>query len=201
MHRLKLCLALSCFLAAISPVALQAALYDTTYIGPNGDYWNSGANWSGGVVPANTGSDQFNVTLPDNKTVDFDCTGVTDVSNLTLTDAGTINWTANGTLNVDSTLVLHGTVNISGGTFNAAAASGGSIDNAHIAASGSATVVMPASITSYSMTYNNGSYYTLFSADGAGTKLGLSALKSLSPGNVYATIAATNNGQIDLSGL
>ena len=114
---------------------------------------------------------------------------------------------SDGSLNVVDTLRLNGALTVSNGNFTATSVTSGNLDNARIAASGSSSVVLPpAGITSYSMTLRDTNDYTLFSANGSGTVLNLSSLKSLLAdgrnGNYETfTISATNSGSINLSGV
>jgi hypothetical protein len=175
-----------------------AAVFDTTYIGPSGGGWNTPTNWSGGTVPANAGGDTFNVTIPDSASAIFDRAGATGISGLTLANNGALTLNSGGTLDVAGTLNLHGLLTISSGNFTAASATGGSVDNTRIVASGTGSVALPASIISYS---NVGYGGAMFTADGSGTVLDLASLKSLSVDwNGYG-ISATNGGRVDLSGV
>src|SRR5690349_20579848 len=44
--------------------AARAADTPASFTGPNNGFWNSAGNWSGAVVPANSGATTFAVTIP-----------------------------------------------------------------------------------------------------------------------------------------
>jgi hypothetical protein len=46
---------------AVCPLMLRAE--DATWIGASGGSWNGASNWSGGVLPHNSGSTSFNVFI------------------------------------------------------------------------------------------------------------------------------------------
>lgn len=63
-------------LAALVQGKALLAQTAVTYTGPNNGNWNTAANWSGGVVPINSGPNTYAVTIPAGRTVNFDAPGV-----------------------------------------------------------------------------------------------------------------------------
>jgi len=82
------------------------------------------------------------------------------------------------------------------------------IDKARILLTGGAVYVLPATVTSYDASGGVGTneQRTVFSVDGTGTRLDLSALRSITAtfnglGGLLMLVTASNNGVIDLSGI
>ena len=116
------CFSLAMLAAGLSSLVTTGALAALTttsvsYTGPNNGLWNSAGNWSTGSVPANSGTNQFTVTIAGNAVV-FNLAGSTTINDLILSNALQLN--ANCNLAVANQLSLSGaSITANGGNFTA----------------------------------------------------------------------------------
>ena len=71
---------------ATSLTASARAATIVSYVGPNNGQWNTASYWSPAGVPANSGTNQFTVTVASNS-VNFNLVGTTTINNLLLSNS------------------------------------------------------------------------------------------------------------------
>src|SRR5579863_223275 len=127
-------LATRIFIVLLALMTVKAVgLHAQTAVSWNGGSgnWNTGADWSGGVVPNNGGGKTYNVTISNGEaeTVTLNL-GVT-VSDLTLGTSALLQSTANDSLTIASggTLTNSGTLNFTTTGSNLTIDSGGTLTN------------------------------------------------------------------------
>jgi len=176
----------------------------------DGTSWSDANNWDGGQIP--TGSGLFTVVIPTGFTVRFDVPTTVEVNEFSLEAGSTLEFREDAVLtNLELRSLgatnIGGVIDTQGGNFFAEGAGVQfSSNQARIIASQGAQVTIAA--PTYSSTGLTGGGI-LFSADGAGTVLDLSAVTSLDAGFNSAAfsgtqvqvVTATNGGQVNLSGV
>ena len=180
---------------------------DLTRVWDNGaptTNWTDGDNWDpdtpGG--PVNGGGDDYFVEIPGGFLVVYDNAGNSNITELSLSNTSSLRLTLSNNLNVLDGLTLGGTIDARGGHFSASNAAFDG-NQAQIEVTSGSMVTVDA------LNYTVGfiaSGTNFLSVNGAGSSLNLDELLTLdaafdragSNGNVQR-IAASNNGQMDLS--
>ncbi len=194
---------LACVLASPAGAKTFATWTDTS-----GDHsYANPANWDIGVVPINSGTVTYNVSIGSSKTV-------TNVPSGTV-DSFSLGSSSNFTVGLGSTYTALGSV-VVGGNLTAvnghivASNTGGAFsgNTTRLAASDGGTITLGAPSMSTAGLKSGGSLYDIIKAEGPGSVVSLPDLWSLSANfsdnSSYQTIHrvwATSGGHIDLSGL
>ncbi len=189
-----LCLAiLAAGLAPLLPAGARAATTGIAYIGPNNGLWNTASNWSPAVVPANTGTTQFTVTIAGNPVV-FNLAGASTVNDLLLSNSLQLN--ANCNLTVANQLSLsNASLTANGGNFTANGPAT-SATNLNLNASSGAQVALQA-LTQ--ITENSWGYGPL-QANGANSLLDLSHVTTMAV-NGGLSVTTSSGGDVNLHNL
>ncbi|MFZ4733930.1 MAG: hypothetical protein ACOYK7_15440, partial [Pirellulales bacterium] len=201
----------------VGGASATAQLTTATWTGAAGDgRYSNPANWSGGVVPINSGTTLYNVVVPfisgkSSLTLDSDVPNDITVNDFTLANGVTLTVNPNRRFTVDDDAMISGLVNVAGGRsqFDSgwALQTPGNTARFAVAQSGTAVVRIPEySTTGLSAATAN---YGVLSASGSGSVLDASSIQSWSAafndsrGDLVTvqTVAASSGGRIDLSGL
>ncbi len=193
-------------LAADAPVGAQQM---ATWTGEgDGVHYSDPNNWDIAAVPLNGGT-TFAVNIPSGFSVEFDIIGSSEVAQFLLATNSVLRMNSLTQLTVLYDTDLFGNLIADNGEFTATGANAALLGNQATAnAINSGTIAIGG--TSYSSTTVEPVFQTktLFSADGSGTQLDLSALENLNAGyddswsgTSVQTIQATNTGVIDLQSL
>ena len=185
-------------------LAGAAAAQDTcTYKGADKGVWNSAANWTCGVVPANGGGFTYNAIIPVNITVNFDLPGYTELTGFNLSSGATLSLDGQQ-FKILGVAVQAGTLLATGaGTQYLAQSQFASFQtNASAFAKDGAQIAIAAPTYQWN---DGGGPRALLRADGSGSVLDLSSLSSFTAnmGGYYGggnyTVAATDGGTVNLS--
>ncbi|QDU89429.1 Autotransporter-associated beta strand repeat protein [Pirellulimonas nuda] len=190
-------------LTLLPPAPADAAQIVARWTGPSGGVWSNPGNWDANQTPAN-GVDTYAVVIPTDLTVNLDV-GVpspVEIDALNLAGNANLSIAAGQKLSVLGGTLLEGTLALNGGgaEFNALGGGVGFGSNARVSVVGGATASLSA--TGYALVTNPGSA-TLLSAAGAGSRLGLPSLGSITSiaTSGTQTIEAAGGGVLDLSGV
>jgi hypothetical protein len=167
----------------------------------NGDgvSYSDPANWSGGVVPINSGGSNFNVLVPNNANINFNVSG--SISGISYGTGGSITVATGVNFNVNSIASLGSNITANGAnTSFMANGVGVSLGNISTVASNGAHV--STSANNYTVTDGGG---TAFHANGIGTMVAASNMTTIAntDGSIgigrEATFLAENGGVVDFS--
>ncbi len=197
-------------LIGAGPVAGGQPIDATWTGGGDGSNYSDADNWDTPDVPINDGGTTYDVVIGTGQTVHFDIDTPESVTDFELAAGSTFIVDPGHSFTVLDDALIGGVIQADNAAFTATAAGAAFSGNkAQLDTQGGGGIAIAA--TTYSSTGLNTGYNTtwdLFSADGAGTMLNLSALQWLnagfndnSGGFLYQRIWATNNAAINLSSL
>ena len=181
-------------LVSLLPAGVLAATIPVSYTGPNNGQWNTASNWSPAGVPANSGTNQFTVTIASNAVV-FNLVGTTTINDLLLSNALQLN--ANCNLAVTNQLSLtEASLTANGGSFTANGPAT-TATNLSVTAAGGAQVALQALTQITENTYAYGS----LQANQANSLLDLSQVATIAVNDIFTGVQASSGGEVNLHGL
>jgi hypothetical protein len=199
-------LAISFSLMAVLMSADRSIAQLATWTG-NGDgvSYSDPANWSGGVVPINSGSSSFNVLVPDGTNINFNVSG--SISGISFGTGGSINVSTGVNFNVNSVASLGSSIFANGANTSFTANGVGVALGNNVRTVANDGAVISTSATSYNRTTTGN--LVVFHANGLNSQIQAMNMTSISnsasaggsSGGGATTYLAENGGLIDLSNL
>jgi fibronectin-binding autotransporter adhesin len=194
MNRLVFAVLLIASISALGtcPRAQAAPIVSVSYVGPNYSDWSASTNWSPAVVPANSSSNSYSVTV--SAPVTFDLIGSTAINDLLLSN--TLNLNTGCNLAVTGQLALAGaSLSGNGGSFSASGTA--SLSSSNLSAGNGSQMSFP---TLTQITENDWPSTNTLQANNPGSLLDLSSVMTLST-STEVFIRAGTGGKVSLPGL